>query len=78
MLIILFFEQINNKTHLKTNVYCRQHTMDGEDDFDVSSAKVLTLEDVMEEIKGLKLIVSEMANKQNTVEKVYVFYIQVW
>jgi hypothetical protein len=61
--------------------------MDSIDDFDESAAnkdspaptpKGLTLEDVMEEIKGLKLIVYEVANKQNTVEKVHLFYLHVW
>jgi hypothetical protein len=85
MIIILCFEHHNNTS--ENICFCRQHTMDSIDDFDESAAnkdspaptpKGLTLEDVMEEIKGLKLIVYEVANKQNTVEKVHLFYLHVW
>ena len=56
--------------------------MDVEDDCDLSAAnkdlptptpKGFTL---MDEIKGLKLMVYEVANKQNTVEKVYLFFLK--
>ena len=80
MLIIWFFEHRNHT--FENLILCRNMTMDVEDDCDLSAAnkdlptptpKGFTL---MDEIKGLKLMVYEVANKQNTVEKVYLFFLK--